>query len=140
MLSVLSRLAGGSDDDNLPDEDVHEEPNADIGDKRISAVPMGEIFGYDSDVAQGKFIVTREYYGETATYGNGVKHYGWRKGKTLFRGTPEEWRQAKANPERYFEDIPVVWNEITAHVDAFLDLHEDQLDTAEYPHSTLNLD
>lgn len=134
MFEISSLLTGGSDADCGPDEHKHGDSNADVGDKRIYARPLGEVIGYDSEHVRNQFIVTRQLYSKNATYRNGKKHYGWNEGKTLFRGTPSEWEDCKKNPEEHFERIPTGWNEIAEHVDTFLELHEDQLGISEYPH------
>lgn len=137
---MFDSLFGSSSaaDEEPSEEELHEELDASIGDTRIYVRPMGEVFEYSEQFA-GKFFVTRQRYKQTATHSTGAKYYGWREGKTLFRGTVEEWEAVKAAPGEHFTDIPAEWEEVVAHVDGFLDIHGNQLDTKEYPHGVLNL-
>lgn len=140
-MSIVGWIKSFTSEDNpdCPDEDQHQDENAEIGDKRIQVVPLGEIFGYDVDRINGMFTIERQVYKWTATYSNGNKAYGWRSDRPLFRGTPEEWRSIKDNPEDKFEDIPANWDEIVDHTEQFLEIHEGQLDSPEYPHSTMKI-
>ena len=100
---------------------------------------MGEIFGYDSDVINNEFVIHRQVYRETATYGSGYKHYGWRTKDTLFKGSTSKWRDIKDNPSKIMEYIPHNWDEIVEHTDNFLEIHEDYIDDPNYPHSILKM-
>ncbi len=140
MFKLLSALKDRTESEKGPEEDIHTDPDAKVGDTRIYVRPMGEIFGYDSDHVVDQFMVSRQRYRSNATYHNGKKHYGWMEGRTIFRGTPEDWESVKSNPKNHFEDIPIQWDEIVDHVDAFLELHGDQLNVPEYPHGVLKLD
>lgn len=120
-------------------DDQHGDEDAEVGDMRIQVVPRGEIFGYDSDIELNAFQIHRQQYQKTATYASGAKHYNWRTRDTLFRGTPEEWREIKDNPGKVMQDIPRNWKDIVEHTDAFLEIHEEYLDSKEYPHSLMDL-
>lgn len=139
MFGILSRLSKDNSD-NGPCEDQHQDENACVGDTRIYVRPSGEIWGYDKDVAKGKFRVSRQNYQENATFQNGKKSYAWREGRTIFRGSPSEWNSVKNNPENHFTDIPVIWDDIVEHVDNFLEIHSEYLDCEEYPHGVLKTD
>ena len=128
-----------SEPDNGPNEDIHEDENANIGDKRYYVRPMGEIFGYDKDLCSDKIYLDRQTYRKNATYGNGKKSYAWMSGKTIFRGSIEEWEQVKENPEEHFQDIPVEWNKIVKHVDNFIDIHKENINNKTYPHGVMNI-
>lgn len=137
--TIVNALPSTDSDPSGPESDVHEDESAEVGDLRVQVVPLGEIFSYDDSFASGKIYVGRQRYKKTATYRNGSEHYGWFSDRKVFVGTPEEWRSVADNPESKYDDIPAQWDTIVAHVNSFLDMHEDQLNSKEYPNSVKNL-
>lgn len=120
-----------------PDEDLHEDENAEIGDERYIIIPYGELFGYDKEHHRKNIELAKQKYRKNGTYTNGKKSYGWLHSKTIFRGTVEDWNKMKNNPEKYRESIPVDWDKLVQHMDNFIEMNGSYIYREEYPHSVL---
>lgn len=136
MFGFKNLMSLGKEEPDGPEGDLHGDESAEIGDRRIKTIPRGEIFGYDKDHIKGEFLIARETYSKNGTFRNGAKSYDWQLERTIFTGTPEEWRSVKNNPSEIMSDIPANWSAIVDHTENFLSIHEDELDNSEYPHST----
>lgn len=77
-------------EDTGPEEDVHQDEGANIGDERYFIRPGGELWGYDKEHHMEKIEIIRQKYQKNATFNNGKKSYGWMSSETIFRGTVED--------------------------------------------------
>lgn len=138
MLEWLSKF-GSENEQTGPTDDIHNGPNADIGDERYYIRPDIELWGYDKDKKRDEITLLKQTYSKTGTHSNGCEYYDWCGGKQIFRGTVEEWKKVKANPEEYRESIPVDWDEIVEHMDNFIEMNGEYIYKQEYPHSVLEI-
>jgi hypothetical protein len=123
LVDWLRKLWYGDEDSKGPDEDIHSDPDANIGDERYHIKPHGELFGYDNEHHVKKLELYRQKYKTSGTFHNGKKSYDWQHSKTIFQGTVEEWEEMKANPEKHRESIPVDWDKLVDHMDNFIKMN-----------------
>jgi len=139
IITFIKSVFKSDDTDNGPEEDIHQDENATVGDTRYRVIPMGKIFNYDIESHHNQIYVYEERYRETATYNNGNHHYDWMNSDTIFRGSIEKWNRIKNEPEEYRKTIPVHLNEIVNQVDLFIEKNGEYITREEYPHSIIKI-
>lgn len=139
IINYSKTLFKSKKDTTFPEEDIHKDNMADVGDMRYYIQPMGEIMGYDVEGDRKRISVLKQVYDETAVYTNGNKHYAWKRESAVYEGPISDWDTVKNNPEDHFGEIPENWRELVKRVDRFIDKHGNDINKEDYRSYAIDL-